>query len=81
MVKKVSALVGVFVPAIRAFQFGPAFGKIRFRRLKEVHHSTVFNHGVRKLKIAVIALQSPFGHISPAINVPAALRFDIPETP
>jgi hypothetical protein len=55
MVKKVSALVGVFVPAIWAFQFGSAFGKIRFRRLKEVHHSIVFNHGMHELEITIIA--------------------------
>jgi hypothetical protein len=54
MINKLSASVGIFVPTIRAFQFGSAFGKIRLTRLKEVHHSSVFNQGVRELEIAVV---------------------------
>ena len=53
-------VVGVFIPAIRAFEFsfrenGPLWQIITLRAL-------VGNHRVGELGIAVVAFQDPFGH-------------------
>jgi len=62
LVCEVDALIGIFVPAIRAFQFGPTIRKFRLRRFEEVRGPGFPNHGVGEFEIAVLAPQSPSRH-------------------
>jgi hypothetical protein len=55
-------LIGIFVPAIRTFQFGPTIRKFRLRRFEEVRSPGLSDHGVGEFEIAVLARQSPSRH-------------------
>jgi hypothetical protein len=53
-------VVGVFIPAIRTFEFG--FGKNGLLGQEITLRALVGNHRVDELIVAIVALQNPFGH-------------------
>jgi hypothetical protein len=54
-------VVGVFIPAMRAFKLR-AFAQVGLLRQEIALRALIRDHRVRKLIVAVVAFQDPFGH-------------------
>jgi hypothetical protein len=60
-IHQVAMVVGVFIPAMRAFKFR-AFSQVGLLRQEIALRALIRDHRVRKFIVAVVAFQDPFGH-------------------